>query len=101
MTINLTELRDEPLGTPKSARMARGSLTMCFMPCLCTSARETEIAQGAAADGEGVFKIDVDGLSDEALGPVPGPLSMCTPACGCVLCYGPTAHALETQEHGA
>ena len=67
MTINLTELRDEPLGKhPLHA-------TMCLVTCqsLIEPAETERVMFGAAADDEGVFKFDVDGLSDEALDPRP------------------------------
>ena len=67
MTINFTELRDDILGTPMSLPNVCGwGVCMCKFP---TSMTDTEMALGDAADGEGVFKIDVDGLSDEALDP--------------------------------
>ena len=67
MTINLTELRDEPLGTPKSATEAAARLICGLCGYGPWSMTDTEMALGDAADGEGVFKIDVDCLSDEAL----------------------------------
>ena len=64
MTINLTELRDEPLG--KHPLHATFCLVGCRYPF--SGPAETErVMFGAAADGEGVFKFDVDGLSDEAM----------------------------------
>ena len=68
MTLNLTELRDEPLGhDPGSFPNVCGwGVCMCKFP---TSMTDTEMALGDAADGEGVFKIDVDALSDEVLDP--------------------------------
>ena len=70
MTLNLTELRDEPLGTPKSGIEAAICCMNCYTPP-CMNYTDTEMALGDAADGEGVFKFDVDGLSDEALDPRP------------------------------
>ena len=70
MTLNLTELRDEPLGTPTVRDGGRRpfSMMVCYIPPMCVWAMtDTEMALGDAADGEGVFKIDVDGLSDEVL----------------------------------
>ena len=67
MTLNLTELRDDILGTPMSLPNVCGwGVCMCKFP---TSMTDTEMALGDAADGEGVFKIDVDALSDEELDP--------------------------------
>ena len=60
MTINLTELRDEPLGKqPINAHI-----------CTCTVChRQTTDAQQDvfAADDESSFTFDVEGLGDEAL----------------------------------
>ena len=62
MTINLTELRDEPLGKhPIQAHI-----------CTCTVChRQTTDAQQdvVAADDESSFTFDVEGLGDEALDP--------------------------------
>ena len=64
MTINFTELRDDILGTP----MSLPNVCRCVAGCEnLTYMTDTEMALGDAADGEGVFKIDVDALSDEAL----------------------------------
>ena len=72
MTLNLTELRDEPLGKhPIQAHI-----------CTCTVChRQTTDAQQDvfAADDESSFTFDVEGLGDEALDPQP-PLG----AYGCV-----------------
>ena len=70
MTLNLTELRDEPLGTPTVRDGGRRPFRMlaCYLPPMCVWAMtDTEMALGDEADDEGVFKIDVDCLSDEAL----------------------------------
>ena len=58
MTLNLTELRDEPLGKPPiQAYLCVGRCHAC-----------TETEQGVvAADDESRLTFDVDGLSDEAL----------------------------------
>ena len=58
MTINLTELRDEPLGKHPS----QAAIRLC---CLCTAPRRSKSV--VAADDESCFTFDVDGLSDEAL----------------------------------
>ena len=83
MTLNLTELRDEPLGhDPGSFPNVCGwGVCMCKFP---TSMTDTEMALGDAADGEGVFKIDVDALSDEALD---SPHTLTAHACGA--CFMP------------
>ena len=58
MTLNLTELRDEPLGKhPIQAYLCVGRCHAC-----------TETEQGVvAADDESRLTFDVDGLRDEAL----------------------------------
>ena len=64
MTINLTELRDEPLGKhPIQAAVCSG---LCFVA-------STDVAQQdvVAADDESSFTFDVEGLGDEALDPDP------------------------------
>ena len=66
MTLNLTELRDEPLGKHPILE-AWAVVPVCYGP----TPDQTEQQVAAAADGEGVFKIDVDGLSDEALDSIP------------------------------
>ena len=59
MTINLTELRDEPLGKhPSQAAVCTG---VCFVAS--TDAQQDVVA----ADDESSFTFDVDGLSDEVL----------------------------------
>ena len=87
MTINLTELRDEQLGTPESAR--GGRLIACNV-CLPPSGdcTDTEMALGDAADDESSFTFDVEGLGDEALDP---PKSLFVLGCsnGCATIYQP------------
>ena len=58
MTLNLTELRDEPLGKPPiQAYLCVGRCHAC-----------TETEQGVvAADDESRLTFDVDGVSDEVL----------------------------------
>ena len=64
MTINLTELRDDPLGKhPIQAAVCTG---LCFVAL--TEAQQDVVA---ADDDESSFTFDVDGLSDEALDPRP------------------------------
>ena len=61
MTINLTELRDEPLGKhPIQAAVCSGFCVFC---------RSTYVDQQdvVAADDESVFKFDFEGIGDEAL----------------------------------
>ena len=78
MTLNLTELRDEPLGKHP------GSLTFCAM---CMPVRPicsvTETVQDVvAADHERSFTFDVDCLSDEALDhDAPSYLAVCGGPC--------------------
>ena len=59
MTINLTELRDEPLGK-HPIQAAR--LHVCAYQCGIDAEQDV-----VAADHESSFTFDVDGLSDEAL----------------------------------
>ena len=80
MTLNLTELRDEPLGTPTVRDGGRRTFNLCAY-CKDYSMTDTEMALGDAADAEGVFKIDVVGLSDEALDMPP---ARCTEFCATV-----------------
>ena len=78
MTINLTELRDEPLGKhPSQAAVCTG---VCFVAS--TDAQQDVVA----ADDESSFTFDVDGLSDEALD-MPTALSAFGQVPGCVLCF--------------
>ena len=77
MTINLTELRDEPLGKhPIQA-------AICVHP---VSPAHTEAQQDVvAADDESSFTFDVDGLSDEALDPRPAvDVAVCV-GCNCFI----------------
>ena len=76
MTLNLTELRDEPLGTPTVRDGGRRTFNLCAY-CRNSTMTDAEMALGDAADGEGVFKIDVDCLSDEALDPGYSPTIIC------------------------
>ena len=64
MTINLTELRDEPLGKhPIQAAVC----CFAFPPRPRIDAQQDVVA----ADYESCFTFDVDGLSDEALDSIP------------------------------
>ena len=67
MTINLTELRDEPLG--KHPIQALGVCCFAFPPQHCHIDAQQDVV---ASDHESSFTFDVDGLSDEALEPRPG-----------------------------
>ena len=70
MTLNLTELRDEPLGKhPSHVDICVGVLA----PCLLTEAQQDVVA----ADDESSFTFDVEGLGDEALDPQPPRLAYC------------------------
>ena len=63
MTINLTELRDEPLGKhPIQA-------AVCYVVICKSCTTEAPEQDVVAADDESSFTFDVDGLSDEALDP--------------------------------
>ena len=67
MTLNLTELRDEPLGTPIDVRDGgRRTVIVCFQ-CYTNTMTDAEMALGDAADDESSFTFDVEGLGDEAL----------------------------------
>ena len=67
MTLNLTELRDEPLGKhPSQAYLY-----------VCRALHEAE-QDVVAADDESSFTFDVDGLSDEALDPQPRCVVQCS-----------------------
>ena len=59
MTINLTELRDEPLGK----HPIQAALALIVLCCGMHDAQQDVVA----ADHESSFTFDVDGLSDEAL----------------------------------
>ena len=59
MTINLTELRDEPLGK----HPIQAALRICAA-CYAWYLTQQDVV---AADDESSFTFDVDGLSDEAL----------------------------------
>ena len=61
MTLNLTELRDEPLGKHPSH-----VYFLCFFPSICYVEDQQD---GAEADDESSFTLDVEGLGDEALDP--------------------------------
>ena len=65
MTLNLSEMKDEPLGK----HPIQEAVWCAGNGCSRTTPDQTEQQVAAAADGEGVFKIDVDGLSDEVLDP--------------------------------
>ena len=77
MTLNLSEMKDEPLGKQPILEALGGWRPTCYGP----TPDQTEQQVAAAADGEGVFKIDVDCLSDEALDTPPVCL-MRTAYCG-------------------
>jgi len=66
MTINLTELRDEPLGK----HPIQAAVYVCLPPTACyiLGGDETEQVVGAAADTHS-STFDVVGLSDEELDP--------------------------------
>ena len=66
MTINLTELRDEPLGKHPSQAIP--------YPSVCRRHGQDVVA----ADHESISTFDVDSLNDEALDPTP---AVCTAAC--------------------
>ena len=68
MTLNLTELRDEPLGKhPSHVALCSG------VRCLLCDTRQDVVAAGY----ESISTFDVDGLSDEALDPRPAVNALC------------------------
>jgi len=85
MTLNLTELRDEPLGTPIDVRDGgRRTVIVCFQ-CYTNTMTDAEMALGDAADDESSFTFDVEGLGDEALDPRPAvDVAVCV-GCNCFI----------------
>ena len=81
MTINLTELRDEPLGKHPSHVYSCGYV-ICFVAL--TEAQQDVVA----ADDESSFTFDVDGLSDE---PLDAPYKRTALVCLNVLCGAGTS----------
>ena len=81
MTINLTELRDEPLGKhPIQAAVA--CMPMCYGNCMGGMEDEQDVIP---ANSVSSFTFDVDGLSDEALEPRPGVNAFsCGGTSGCI-----------------
>ena len=75
MTINLTELRDEPLGKHPIRQHA--------LTVLLRYDVEQDVV---AADHESSFTFDVDGLSDEALDPRPAVITVRLCRCIRVAC---------------
>ena len=85
MTINLTELRDEPLGKhPSQAAVCSGFL------CYVNEAQQDVVA----ADDESSFTFDVEGLGDEALDMPLVRTAVCNVTCA-GLCI-PTDRSLTT-----
>ena len=82
MTINLTELRDEPLG--KHPSQAAACVIFCYL-CHTTDPQHYVVA----ADDESSFTFDVEGLGDEPLDDSPSVEcfvpSVCLPGSG--FCY--------------
>ena len=77
MTINLTELRDEPLG--KHPNQAYVCLGTCFVAL--TEAQQDVVA----ADDGSSYAFDVEGLGDEALDPRPAvDVAVCV-GCNCFI----------------
>ena len=76
MTLNLTELRDDPLGKhPSQAAVCTG---LCFVAL--TEAQQDVVA----ADDESSFTFDVEGLCDEPLDDSPSVSAMyCVVSCRC------------------
>ena len=76
MMLNLTELRDDPLGKhPSQAAVCTG---LCFVAL--TEAQQDVVA----ADDESSFTFDVEGLGDEPLDDSPSVSAMyCVVSCRC------------------
>ena len=85
MTLNLTELRDEPLG--KHPTQAEKPLFLPYCWCHHSGADETEQVVGAAADTHS-YTFDVVGLSDE---PLDAPYKRSALVCLNVLCGAGTS----------
>ena len=75
MTINLTELRDEPLGEHLSNYVSFTNPTACMCGVLQP---ETDVEADSGA--ESVFKFDFKSLGDEALDPRPDSYVTCAPS---------------------
>ena len=76
MTLNLTELRDEPLGKHPI------QVGVCFYCWVESTIAQQDVV---AADDESSFTFDVDGLSDEALDPRPAvDVAVCV-GCNCFI----------------
>ena len=83
MTINLTELRDEPLAKAPHS----GSILLCaYCYAVCRKEPQQDVV---AADDESSFTFDVEGLGDEPLDDSPSVEcfvpSVCLPGSG--FCY--------------
>ena len=90
MTINLTELRDEPLGKhPIQA-------AYCY-PNFCGYISGIDVEQDVvAADHESTSTFDVDSLNDEALDARPA-VHLC--GCACTNCFSPTTVSDEALDY--
>jgi hypothetical protein len=80
MTLNLSEMKDEPLGKHPILE-AWAVVPVCYGP----TPDQTEQQVAAAADGEGVFKIDVGCLSVEALDHDARTAQFCSCFCICTV----------------
>ena len=91
MTINLTELRDEPLG--KHPNQAYVCLGTCFVAL--TEAQQDVVA----ADDGSSYAFDVEGLGDEALDDSPSVSAYMCPPAYCITCHadGLGDEALDPQ----
>jgi hypothetical protein len=77
MTLNLTELRDDPLGKHPS------QAAVCTAPVLCYVNLDAQ-QDVVAADDESSFTFDVEGLGDEPLDDSPSVSAMyCVVSCRC------------------
>ena len=76
MTLNLTELRDEPLGKHPI------QVGVCFYCWVESTIAQQDVV---AADDESSFTFDVEGLGDEALDPRPAvDVAVCV-GCNCFI----------------
>ena len=95
MTINLTELRDEPLGKhPIQAAPCSYWLCRAGGGGICGISVEQDVV---ASDHESSFTLDVDSLSDDALEPQFGVNALSGAA---HLCFGHGGNIYDSPEQG-
>ena len=91
MTINLTELRDEPLGKHPIQAAHCHPGTACYISGIDA---EQDVV---ASDHESSFTLDVDSLSDDALEPQFGVNALSGAA---HLCFGHGGNIYDSPEQG-